>query len=157
MNPQEIDQYEVYQMYFTKSLNQDIVKLINYLTIGFNKNNSLENCIAKTDLNIEKWSQILNNWIDYLDETPGSFFKNKVQSVLNMKQSKQKNFEIAILTFLLKEIRVIQFGDLEIQINQWWGGRVQSDPIKYTRNQLKEKLVVLFENKRFAKQILIID
>ena len=157
MNPQEIDQYEVYQMYFTKSLNQDIVKLINYLTIGFNQNNSLENCIAKTDLSIEKWSQILNNWIDYLDETPGSFFKNKVQSVLNMKQSKQKNFEIVLLTFLLKEIRVIQFGDLETQINQWWGGRVQSDPIKYTRNQLKEKLVVLFENKQFAKQILIID
>ena len=102
MNPQEIDQYEVYQMYFTKSLNQDIVKLINYLTLGFNQNNSLENSLTKTDLSIEKWRQILNHWLNYLDETPASFFKNKIQDVLNKKQSKQKNFEIALLTFLLK-------------------------------------------------------
>ena len=78
MNPQEIDQYGVYHMYFTKSLNQDIVKLINYLTIGFNQNNSLENCIAKTDLSIEKWSQILNNWIDYLD---GSILVFQINSI----------------------------------------------------------------------------
>ena len=157
MNPQEIDKYVIYQMYFTKSLNQDIVKLIDYLTTGFNQNKSLENCINNTDFNIEKWSQIVNNWLNHLDEIPASFFKNKIQSVLNMKKSEQKNFEITLLTFLLKEIRVIQFGDLEIQINEWWGGRVQSDPIKYTRNQLKEKMVKLFENKQLAKQILIID
>ena len=49
----------------------------------------------------------------------------------------------------------MQFGDVEIQINEWWGGRVQSDPIKYTRNQLKEKLVGLFENKQLVKTDII--
>ena len=149
MNPQELGQYNIYQKYFTKSLNKDVVKLIEYLKEGFNKNNSLENCLLHyhDKFSKEKWTEIINNWLSYLKSYPSESFIDKIQQVLEMDASQDKYFMIELLNLIFSEIWVVQFGDLEIQLverDNWWGGKIETDPLKETKTELITKMIKLF-------------
>jgi hypothetical protein len=160
MNPQELGQYNIYQKYFTKSLNQDVVKLIEYLKEGFNKNNSLENCLLHYHdrFTKEKWTEIINNWLSYLKNSPSESFISKIHQVLKMDASSDKYFMIELLNLIFSEIWVVQFGDLETQLverDNWWGGNLETDPLKETQTELKNKMIKLFGQGELCQHLFI--
>ena len=160
MNPQELDQYMNYQIYFTKFLNQDIVKLIQYLKEGFTKNNSLENSLLHyhDKFSKEKWTELINNWLSYLKNSPSESFISEICKVLRMEPSPDKTFMIELLNFIFDEIWAIQFGELEIQLverENWWGGRIETDPVKNNQTEFINKMIKLFGQGELSQHLFI--
>lgn len=149
MNPQELEQYIIYQTYFTKYLNKDVVKLIEYLKEGFNKKNSLDGSLMyfHDKFSKEKWTEIINNWLSYLKSSPSESFIGKIQQVLKMDASQEKYLMIELLNLIFSEIWVVQFGELEAQLverDDWWGGGLETDPVKQTQTELINNIIKLF-------------
>ena len=78
---------------------------------------------------------------------PSESFIDKIQQVLEMDASQDKYFMIELLNLIFSEIWVVQFGDLEIQLverDNWWGGKIETDPLKETKTELITKMIKLF-------------
>ena len=149
MNSQDIDQYISYQLYFTKSLTDDIVKFIDFLKNGFNKKGELEGSLIdyQDQFSKEKWTEIINNWIDYLRNISSDIFINKIEGVLNMNQSLDKDFLISLVNLIFSQVKVKQFGDYESVLEKksdWWGGRLESDPVMFSQDRLINNIIKLF-------------